>query len=259
MINKNVHILWWQGWNLLPSKYYYNIKSIIDKNPSYKIYKWDQYSIREVVKSLGEQYLQKLDSFTTLHQQIDFSKFILLFVFGGISTDVDVVALNGFDNTPYIKDRDFIISYNSSNALENWVKSGRSVIFNNATILVSAKNPIIKGLIDHLLTVSCSIDQSKESCVNNTTGPKGFTEYLDKYKDQITILDHEYFEPCMGNDSGCEINPNTSILDHQHESSWVSPIHKQFSKAYYFTKRNWIWMLAVVIIIILATYSCPKK
>lgn len=249
-IPKNIHLVWMQGWDSLPDKFASNVQSIADKNPGWKIFKWTEKGIRDTVAKLGPEYLAKYDSFNLLHQKVDLGRYAILYTYGGASVDTDVVALKGFDETPNLKTSDFIVSYNSSNAFENYIKNGRSVSLNNATILVSKNNPIMKGLIDHILGLSCTIDQSKESCIQGTTGPKEFTTYLNQHKDQITILDNVYFEPCGGNDTEC-ILPEAAILDHQHEGSWVRDSHKQISRIWYGIKRNRAAIFAVFGTIIL--------
>lgn len=247
-----------QGWNNLPQKFMSNIESIYKHNPDYEIIKWDEKSLREEVYKLGPHYLEKWDSFPYMHQRVDMGRFAVLFLEGGISVDTDVVAIKGFDNTPSLGISSFVVSYNSSNAFENFVKNGRAVSLNNATILVSKNNPIMKDLLDHILGLSCDINQSKESCIQETTGPKEFTTFLNKYKDQITILDNKYFEPCGGADTECVI-PEVAILDHQHEGSWVRNSHKQISKFWYYIKRNWVPIAVLAGIIILLTSSHRAK
>lgn len=238
-----------QGWASLPEKYLVNVQSISEKNPGYQIIRWDDRSMRDMVRNLGETYLQKYDSFQTIHQKVDFGRYAVLYALGGISVDVDVMAHKGFDDTPFINEKDFIVSYNSSSAFENYVKHGRPVSLNNATILVSKRHPIMKGLLDHIMTLSCEIGQSKESCIQETTGPREFTTYLNQFKDQITILDSAYFEPCSGSDMNCEIKP-VSILDHRHEGSWLGENTKKFADTYYKIKK-YKWPILIVTIIII--------
>lgn len=255
MIPKNIHIIWWQKFANLPEHLRPKVQSIIDKNPEWKIYLWDEESIRKVMAQHGPQYLAKMDEFRFLHQSVDLSRFFLLHLFGGVSVDTDVVALKGFDETPHLQDSDFIVSANSSSAFENWVKNGKSFSLNNSTILVSQNHPIMKGLLDHIMGLSCDVTQRKESCIQHTTGPKEFTAYLDQYKDQIKILNHNVFEPCGGQDDwGCDIPPE-AILDHQHEGSWISDRNKQIAHAWYWLKAHWLWIVGIVGFILLISFS----
>lgn len=248
MIQNRIHQIWFQGWNYLPEKYVDNVKSIIDKNPTYTHFKWDDTSIRNALRILGPEYLAKYHSFNLIHQKIDFSRYAILYLYGGVSVDTDVVAIKGFDSTPFADTSDFIVSYNSANKFESYIKSGLPFTINNATILVKKNHPILKNLLNQILSESCDINQSDYSCIQSTTGPAAFTEYLNQYKDQITILNNKYFEPCSGADLKCEL-PSEAILDHQHEASWVNPIWKKAAELYYVAKRNKFALILLLIII----------
>lgn len=255
-----IHAIWYQGWSQLPEKYYDNVKSVIEKNSRWIYKRWDEDSLRESVAKLGPEYLAKWESLPYMHNKIDMGRFAVLFLEGGASVDLDVIALKAFDSTPYLNQSNFIVSKNSSNGFENMIKNGQSVSLNNATILTSQYNPIMKGLLDHLLELSCEINESKESCIQNTTGPKEFTTYLNKYKDQITILPNVYFEPCGGSDKwGCELKPE-SILNHVHEGSWVSERNKKISRIWYWVKAHRVPILSIVLLfIIVITLSTKTK
>lgn len=250
-IPKIIHVCWWQNWNELPERFQKNIRLLQEKNPDYKIIGWDEKSIRDQFLKLDPKYLAKIQEFKYIHQKVDLSRIILMWMFGGVSTDVDVVALKGFDEVPNINTGKLIVSYNSSNGFENFVKNGQLKSFNNATIISAPNNPILRGLADHFLELSCSLDESKEKCIQHTTGPQEFTNYLSKYSDQIIVLPNIYLEPCGGNDSGCEINPEVSILDHQHEGSWVSDQSKNISRIWYGMKRHRAAIFTVLATIIL--------
>lgn len=250
-IPKYIHQIWYQSWNNLPSKYISNVQSVIDMNPGWTHLKWDDESMREVIKSIGPEYLDKYNEFKLLHQQVDFGRISILYAYGGVSVDCDAMAYRGFNSTPHIETSDFIASKNSSNEIENLVKANIPEVLINATILVKPKHPILKQFLDHMMNLSCDINQSKYSCIQNTTGPRTFTKYLlDNFKDQITILDHQYFDPCNGNDTECEI-PANAILDQQQEGSWANPAYKKIAQVWYWTKRRWIWLLLIIVIIIL--------
>lgn len=236
-IPKNIHQIWYQGWDQLPSRYDANVKSVIDNNPDWEHIKWDEKGIREVVASLGKEYLDKFDSFTILHQRIDFGRYAILYKFGGVSVDIDAVAHKGFDTTPSLSSSDFIVSRNSTDQF-----------INNATILVSPLNPIMKDVLDSS-SVECKLFEEKTLCVMNTAGLNMFNKVLSKYGDQVTILDNKYFEPCSGSDPNCVVSPET-ILDHQHDKSWVNPAYKKIEEFYYSLKPYRTTIIVSVIAII---------
>lgn len=238
-------MIWYQGWLTLPDKFKENIESIRRQNPDWELMQWDENSIKPLIASLGDEYVQKFNSFTKLHQKIDFARYAALYKFGGCSVDVDCYAIKGFDSTPQINDANLIVSYNS---LGNRI--------NNATILASKENPILKGMLDEISN-NCTFYDTNFSCIFKTTGPSFFTKYLQKYKDQVVILDNSYFEPCYGGDKHCEVKSN-SILDHRHEGSWAEPGIKGAAKAYHASKQyipTLIVLLFIVILIVIAKYG----
>src|SRR5271166_3819149 len=100
MIPKIIHSIWFQGWDSLPEKYYENIASVGRHNPDWQYIKWDSESIRNLIRGLGDDYLQKYDDFKVMHQKIDFGRYAIIYAHGGVSVDTDVFALKGFDETP---------------------------------------------------------------------------------------------------------------------------------------------------------------
>ena len=240
MIPKIIHQIWFQGWDKLPDEYQKNVQSVIDHNPGYKHIKWDDKNIRAAIQSIGPEYLAKYDNFKLLHQKIDFGRYAVLYLYGGISVDVDCEAVKGFDELPQINTADFIVS-----RINVIIKS-----LNNATILVKPKHPLLRNLLD-LIPDKCGVFQTDFSCIRQTTGPAFFTKYLSQFPEQITFLDNSYFENCSGMDSACQLKPN-SILNHKHALTWVPPIYVMFGKGYYKIKQYKIELILLFSLLLLA-------
>lgn len=237
-IPKIIHSIWFQGWSQLPPQYNSNVQSVITNNPGYQYIKWDQDTIRKVVSDLGPTYLAKYDGLKIMHQKIDFGRYAILYTFGGISVDIDAMAHKGFDSTPHISDSDFIVSDNST---------GKFI--NNATILVSAKNPLMFLLINSI-DGDCKFYQSDFFCVLQTTGPFAFTRFIKSHLDSVTVLPSVYFEPCSGLDDNCSVSDKT-ILNHKHEQTWVNPLFKSVAEQYYKIKPYKNIFIIVFILLIL--------
>lgn len=231
-------MIWLQGWDSLPKKYDANLQSIINKNPDWQVNQWDEPQILDVLKSMGQPYLDKYNSLKLLLQKVDFARYAILHQFGGVSVDADAVALKSFNETPHLNDSDFIVSKNSI-----------SSFINNATILVSKSNPLMKELLDSIAT-DCKSYQGDTLCVLNTTGPIAFTKFINKHRNEITVLDPSYLEPCSGMDKYCQVKPN-SILDHRHEGSWVSPTFKGIAKVHYFLIEHKAIVISILLALIL--------
>lgn len=245
MIPSIIHGIWLQGFDKLPAKYSSNVQSVIDLNPGWTYMKWDDKSIREALATIGPAYVAKYDSFSLLHQKVDFGRYAVLYLYGGVSVDIDAKALKGFSSLPGIGSSDFIVSKNSSGQF-----------INNATILVSAKNPLMLSLLDSV-SGSCSSFITKTGCVYSTTGPGAFTKFVKVHSSSITVLPSSYFEPCSGRDPYCEVGPDT-ILDHRHEGTWVHPLFDSVSKLG-FTVRRYQSMILFLIIILVFIILINKK
>ena len=247
MIVKSGHFIWMQGWDKFPEKFRANIQSVIDKNTNWKIYYWDEGSILEELKNSGQEYLDKYNNFKLLHQRVDYARYFLIWKFGGASIDTDIVALKGFDSIPNIDTSDFIVS-----------EKPHSKSINNATILSSRNNPILKYVIDNIDIKPCGEYESDYQCIQRTTGPYAFNKLLKPFKDKIVVLDKSYMEPCSSLDKYCSVKSNT-ILDHRHELSWLKPWHREAIKMYFEVKHYKYQILIALIIIIILILALKKN
>lgn len=247
MIPKNIHFVWYQGFANLPDKLRPNVQSVIDKNPDWKPFFWDDVSMQKELKNLGQEYLDKYNSYKLLHQKIDFFRYASLYSLGGVSIDTDIIALKGFDSVPNIETSDFIVS-----------EKPHSKSINNATIFSSKNNPILKHVIDNIDTEPCGEYESDYKCIQRTTGPYAFNKLLKPFKNEIIILPKEYLEPCASLDSYCKISPNLTILDHRHELSWLKPWHKNVIKSY-FVAKHYKYQILIALIIIIALILILRK
>lgn len=228
-------MIWHQGWDQLPSKYLPNIEATISMNPDWRVYKWDNDSIRVLLKSIGQKYLDKYDSFKILHQKIDYARYAIIFAKGGISIDVDAKAVKSFNEIPFINQKDFIVGYSPLDQVGNIAQGNDRRAINNSVIIARQYHPILKEILDYINMLDCKPGQSDFSCIIFTTG-QSFNEILYRHKGEIVILDNSYFEACHGNDEFCEF-PANSIIQHKHAQTWVPDGHQAIAKVYYWMKE----------------------
>lgn len=247
MIQKIVHQFWMQGFDSLPEKYKANVDSIDVHNPGWAHYKWDERMIQAALYLFDEKYLQKFNSIKLLHQKVDYARYVLLYIYGGVSVDVDAVALKSFDSTPGLASSSFMVSKNSTDKFVN-----------NATIFVSQNNGMMKEWVDSINT-DCKFYMTDFNCVLQTTGPYAFSRFVDKHMNDIVVLDHKYFEPCSGSDHSCVVGPD-AIIDHQHEKSWLNPLFKSVSESYFRIKpyKN-VFIVALVLVFVFFAIKGLKK
>lgn len=223
-IPKITHQIWFQGWDKLPEKFHGNVSLLRELNPNYEHKTWDEHSLRAECRIYSEACAQKFDSLEHMIMKIDLGRYVVLHNYGGISVDTDMKPLKPLDTLPFMDNppKGFMIS-KSAMPLIDYV--------NNGILICKPYHPIMRNIIDHIVTDPHKDENyiSKEFYIHNTTGPVFMDRIIRKFKGDIHVIDNHYFEPCLSTDPYCKVSPLT-ILDHQHELSWFSPIIKYLVK-----------------------------
>ena len=89
---KIIHQIWLQGIDVIPSKYINNIETIKQFNPDYQHIIWDEKSILEIINT-NDSWKKTYFSFKHLHQKVDYARYVILWLKGGLYIDIDVTAL----------------------------------------------------------------------------------------------------------------------------------------------------------------------
>lgn len=255
-VPKIMHQIWYQGAHAIPTKYLENINNLRAANPSWEHKIWDKHSLRKECASLGPKYLQTFDTYYIMHQQIDFGRYCVLLKYGGISVDMDVLALKSFDTLIFLPlVTNLVISELPLMGHEATIYSS---LLNNATLICPPNDKALHAIIHTLIRRQRFQVRKwwwKSSLVPNafvvmkTTGPDAITDILQNLPPHIPfdVLPPTYFEPCLGQDPYCQ-PASTSILYHQHHSSWhpFSPIITAYM----------IIRPFAVVIIVLCVLSC---
>ena len=249
-IPKITHQIWMQGWENLPEKFQENVAGLHETNPGYSHMKWDDQSLKEQCAKFSKECAEKYDSFEHLHSKVDFGRYVVLYNYGGISIDTDMVALSPIDNTPDLDDGDFFIS-------EITYPGNLIGLKNNAVIICKPQNSVLKDGITRIIEDKrASKDfKMKEEYINETTGPGFMSKLVSEHKDKVKVLSYKYYEPCSPKDPYCEI-PETAIMDHQHELSWTSSVYQFFIWLMYFILHYfWVFVLIIVLVVVYRNFG----
>ena len=222
MIPNITHQTWLQGWERLPDKFKHNVSLLDRMNPGFQHMKWDENSLRKECAKFSDAAKRKFDSFPYLIQKVDFGRYMVLYNYGGISVDTDMVSLKPIATTPNFLTRDFIVSSAAFPAsMLGWI--------NNALIMCTKHHPILLQLIESILhdNLQESDFSTKELYIDATTSPSKFNAIVKQHLHEILVLDHTYFEPCFSTDPICRPG-HLSIMDHKHELSWFHGHLKYF-------------------------------
>ncbi len=241
-----------QGWDNLPEKFHENVRLLEKFNPDFEHRRWDEDRLRLECAKMGKPYLDKFNSFDELIMRVDYGRYIVLYQYGGVSVDTDMKSLKSLSHTPGIETDTFIISPTGASILLP-IHSLTS-LYNNAIFLVRPRHPIMKEIIDEC-TNSRKTRKNyplKELYVDGETGPSFISRVLEKHKKHIKVIDAKYFEPCLSMDPFCKV-PESSILDHKHQNSWIDPNLQSFFTFLFFLYHN-LWIIGPLIILIVLSF-----
>lgn len=238
-----VHQIWMQGWEKRPHKFEDNIQRLRTMNPEFEFKTWDEEQIAAECEDLGPEFLEKYRSFSHMISRVDYGRYVLLYKYGGISLDLDMKPLHPLRDTPGLAKYDFIVS----GSAYPYNKLG---LVNNAVLIVKRRHPLLQEFL-HKITdknVSESDYITRDIYIHNTTGPLILNEFIQSHKQAVHVLDNQYFEPCMSVDPYCRV-PETAIMDHQHELSWMSASVKQLATWVFYFLYNWSIFVFVIIVL----------
>lgn len=268
-IPKIIHQIWIQGETYIPEKYNDNIKKIkeLHTKPEWTYMFWDERKILDLINQY-KQYNELYYKFSYMHQKIDLAKLLILYTYGGIAIDIDAHTIKNLDNLfEKYKNYDLIVSEISQHlsplSMYN-ICNKFSGCLNNGIIIAKPNIDIIKYMMDRF-TAECSVFQSKEFCISNTTGPKIFNKLINEYmnnntsnaKSKIMILNYRILEPCIFDI--CDINDDTIIL-HKHASSWIHPLFVSYMRYYIlYEMQIWIFIIIIISIIIILLVKCVNN
>lgn len=253
MIPKISHQIWMQGFENIPNKFNKNVEKLHTLNLDYDHKQWDEKLLREECKKYSDDCLKRFDSFEQMILKVDLGRYVVLYNYGGISVDTDMVQIKPIKDTPHINSNKFIISKLSF----PYKYVG---MLNNAIIITPANHPILKDMIDTIINDKRTKNDFliKELYTQHVTGPFFINERLSKTTIPYTVIDNKYFEPCNSNDILCSIDKDT-IMDHQHELSWVSSYINIFIKLFILLLRFLPILILGIIIIVFNKYKKNKK
>jgi mannosyltransferase OCH1-like enzyme len=165
----------WETKNL--SEYFLkNIEKWKDLNPEYKFKLYDSKDRRELISSFGKRYLDVYDKIIAGAFKCDFWRYIILYLYGGIATDLDLIPINSIDD--FIKDDDFMICSPINN-----VRS-QSFYLITGFMGIVPKHPIMLWCIERI----CNIVENNKPYLRlcDFTGPgnfgRGVNIFLNRYE-----------------------------------------------------------------------------
>jgi len=282
MFIKRIGLVWFQGENNInKSEFVQNIHNWRILNPEWEVVIFDDNMLRQICKNYSEDCLKVYDSFDIMHLKIDFGRYVALWETCGMYVDMDCYAFRSLDKSQLFNDfinktntYDHIIGL-SEGDFNFFEKIVTNLQINNAIMISSVKNPVIKDLIDNIISINRNyksrnnIVDSSYITVNSITGPKMINQFfkeikLSDYKQRIYIHKFPFyvFEPGQPF-RNFDIKDDT-IAIHKYELSWLSPKMKRLTKSYYDIIKPYILIFIIFVLIIWLVYkyyytNCKKR
>ena len=259
VIPRIIHQIWFQGKDSVPRKYVDNTQELVLLNPGFSYQFWDDTCLQLACSQLGEHVLARYKSFPHMHQKIDFGRYVVLYIHGGISIDMDVKALRPLSEIPGLGTGDEVIVCEApvrGLELACYSMGHFTSMLNNAMIAAPPRSPAMAQLVSDVVRARTKA-WGRMYQIQWTTGPFMFTKSLRKSIASgvsVKVLEAWYFEPCYVHDMHCTVHPD-AILDHQHGTSWVGNGWIVLSKVYYTLKPYLALLLCLLLLVVASSYK----
>jgi len=199
-----IHQIWFQGRQDIPGKYQAFRQTWLQQGCPYHF--WEEESIKSILSSNDVPPLWKrtYDSFHTMIQKIDFAKYVILYLFGGIYLDMDIFAIRPLsDLDAILQTNDFVVFKHNTPCItitmNKMMGLHGNILINNAVIFCTRKNEKIVSIIN----ACCKAQQGlKKNFISSqlkclvTTGPILFTNEITRFQHwKSFVMPARTFEP----------------------------------------------------------------
>tara|TARA_R110002020_G_scaffold190290_1_gene389789 strand:+ start:8521 stop:9240 length:720 start_codon:yes stop_codon:yes gene_type:complete len=203
-------------------------------NPDYKYILWSEDECNKLVKEKLPEYYDFYNSMRYKIQQIDYIRFVILYLYGGFYVDLDLINLKNLDNLLNQK----FIGY----TLRKFVPEHREFIQNDF-FGVEKKFKLFKILMDlcepnYNIKASNKIyDSWKARFVLQTTGPryvsKIFKKILPKYKPERNLIYTKW-----RNDNWKDYNKNDFYFENYVSGGWLESMSNNKASKNFYLKED---------------------
>jgi mannosyltransferase OCH1-like enzyme len=245
MIPKIIH----QTWKTLnvPDEWKDAVESCKNIHKDYKHNIWSHEMMEKFVKQEYPDFYNTYMSYKYDIQRCDSFRYLVLYKYGGIYLDMDIVCKKNLDS---FLEYDFVIAKSSNIS---------NLSYTNMFFMVIPNHPFIKFCIDNLPKYINSYSLfGKHLHVMNSTGPSCLTKMMKKYqekniKNMYVITNKEFYGDCnICNEGSC----NGGIyFSHSKGQSWNS----FDSQIYNFLFCNQKKIINIVIISLIIYYIYYKN
>jgi mannosyltransferase OCH1-like enzyme len=238
----------WKNYDLPNSLRFYQQRW---KDLGYEYRFYTDEDLRNVIQTYFPHYLKTYDSFTHNIERVDFARYAILYVFGGIYADMDTVPTKPLD--PFLKFNKIVLG---SEPIEHTQKYyNRRYVICNALMISPPHEEYWLSLMKYIVA---NYEKNYEPVYN--TGPMAMTYHHEKYPldlDRVILTTPcTFFLITDTQEISKECNIEDAYVMHMWNNSWVKEKHWWESKRIY-NHRYWFYGLLILFFIIW-TYRLMK-
>lgn len=243
MIPNIIHQIWIQGYNQAPTE----LKKFCDEcqiiNANFRHVLWDDVRIKRLLQEyFAPEYLQLYNSYTVFAQKADFSRYIILYIYGGIYLDFDTKCKRNL--VPFL-------GYDLFFTTDIYYRIHR--VYPTGIIGARPNHPVFLIVLQNLVLRHTHTHKPDIQNITYATGTKLFYDSVETYRrisgdNNIAIIDRKYLHPCAITDKkNCVNKCNDCYIVHTNYSSW-SPGLRVIK--YIFENLEYIILFILIIIIV---------
>ncbi|AUV58470.1 glycosyltransferase [Bandra megavirus] len=239
MTSKIIHQIWIQGYSSIPDnlkKYHLECQKV---NNNFEQKFWDENKIVKLIHDkFDQEYLDLYNSYTFPAQKADFARYIILYTYGGIYLDMDMVCKKNLE--PFLQYNFFFTPYIFYNFFKRYL---------NGVIGAKPKHPVFLNIFKNMFERRNILHD-----VTNSTGTGLFYHSVMEYannnpNNDMVMIDRKYLHPCdIYNSDDCTNTCTDCFIVHQSYSSW-SPSLRILKSA--LKHKYWILIIIILIIVLL--------
>jgi len=186
-IPKRLHFIWLGS--ELPTEYQANIDTWIEHNPKHEVFVWTDDEVDKIMDVQEDRIKDMFESAKNFGQKSDILRYVILYNFGGIYSDIDFICLGDFSDLENV-------NFFAGICLE------RDFQLNNGLMACSPKHKILENILERITIDGYEEIECPHTRTLYQTGPWALTDSVNKYIFECTECPNDvmfwppnYFHP----------------------------------------------------------------
>lgn len=255
---RNIFQVWYQGCeNLKDPRFIENAKNWKNLNTNWNYYCVSDSDLKNACYKFSTKCGETYDSMDVMHMKIDFGRYVLLYLYGGIYIDMDAYVLRSLNYSKHIQKCIDLYEVQNKNVIAlsrlDFLYMYEKLLngkFNNAFMFATPENPVLKKFIENIVNnYKKDVRITNALSVTYITGPIAFNTFFENKNNlqgsDIIQLSHTIFEPY--NFNGILDLTDETISIHKFELSWI-PQKKLVNM--YICLRDYLYIILLIIIVL---------